>query len=197
MADPSKSAYNDFAKAAIKAGRTANGVFAARIMWGTMDELVLGLTSSDRPSDEPATTVLGRVFGPLEYVYLRREDIVAQAVSLLIAEQTQLWHQTEERPGAMAAEPSYNFEAIKERVQALQADNRAWEAWFTANGVMPHRVVYSDLERRPEAAIQGILNHLGVALPRSITISTPDIRLAREINRQWISRYQREDDGDR
>ena len=30
----------DFVRTAIETGQTENGVFAARIMWGTMDELV-------------------------------------------------------------------------------------------------------------------------------------------------------------
>jgi len=32
--------YADFVRTAIETGQTENGVFAARIMWGTMDELV-------------------------------------------------------------------------------------------------------------------------------------------------------------
>ncbi len=32
--------YADFVRTVIEAVQTENGVFAARIMWGTMDELV-------------------------------------------------------------------------------------------------------------------------------------------------------------
>ena len=32
--------YADYVQAALAAGRTDNGVFAARIMWGTLDEVI-------------------------------------------------------------------------------------------------------------------------------------------------------------
>jgi trehalose 2-sulfotransferase len=88
--------YADYVRAAIAAGSTDNGVFAARIMWGTLDELVAklaplypGLTGSD-------LDLLSRVLGRMRFVYLRRGDVVAQAVSLLRAEQTDVWFETDQ-----------------------------------------------------------------------------------------------------
>lgn len=37
--------YTEFVRGAVRAGTTPNGVFAARIMWGTMDEIVEKLAS--------------------------------------------------------------------------------------------------------------------------------------------------------
>ena len=46
--------FGDFVRHALAAGRTANGVFGVRTMWGTMDELVaLPSASPMRKSCEP------------------------------------------------------------------------------------------------------------------------------------------------
>ena len=48
------SGYADFLNAALATGTTDNGVFAARIMWGTLEELVerLGTTFPDVAGDD-------------------------------------------------------------------------------------------------------------------------------------------------
>ena len=81
--------YAPFLTVVTGAGRTENGVFAARVMWN-LDELleklgrnlILGFLAG-RDLD-----LLTRGFGPLRFVYLRRRDALAQAVSWLRAEQT-------------------------------------------------------------------------------------------------------------
>lgn len=63
IADPSDGTlgYVDYFRAAVAAGSTANGVFAARIMWGTMDEViriargVLGFLGLDLPAGREIT----------------------------------------------------------------------------------------------------------------------------------------------
>jgi LPS sulfotransferase NodH len=80
--------YPDYVRAALAAGRTGNGVFGAKLMWGTLDELVvkLGRVFPDLAGDDAG--LLERAFGRTGFVFLRRADVVAQAVSWLRAEQT-------------------------------------------------------------------------------------------------------------
>ena len=92
IAGPDDSAfdYRQFVGAAREAGTTPNGVFGAKLMWGTLDEVVAKLAPDTTGADR---AVLTGVFGPLSFVYLRREDEVAQAVSWLRAEQTQITYE--------------------------------------------------------------------------------------------------------
>jgi LPS sulfotransferase NodH len=95
IASPSDGtfSYADYFRAAIAGGSTANGVFAARIMWGTLDEVAnLAPVYPDHPGSEAG--LLNAAFGRTRFVYLRRGDVVAQAVSLLRAEQTGVWFET-------------------------------------------------------------------------------------------------------
>lgn len=42
--------YADYVRAALAAGRTANGVFGAKLMWGTLDEVLAKLGGFTRTS---------------------------------------------------------------------------------------------------------------------------------------------------
>jgi len=82
--------YRSFVRAVRIAGSTPNGVFGARVMWGTMQRIVEGLDAAPRRHD---LDVLVDTFGPLRLVHLRRDDAVGQAVSWARAEQTGYWQE--------------------------------------------------------------------------------------------------------
>jgi trehalose 2-sulfotransferase len=82
--------YRQYVQAVSDAGRTPNGVFAARIMWGSLDHVVAELAGPDQPCD---LDVLQNALGPLAVIHLRRTDTVGQAVSWCRAEQTGFWQQ--------------------------------------------------------------------------------------------------------
>lgn len=128
IADPSDGTfgYAGYFRAAVAAGSTANGVFAARIMWGTMD----------------------------------------------------------------AAEPGFDFGQVRGLVRQIEEDNAAWEAWFTAEGIRPHRVLYEDLDDDPVGIASGVLGFLGLDLPAGREITVRHKRLADEFNAQWVESYR-------
>ena len=71
---------------AVRAFATAaNGVFAARVMWGSIERMVLGL---EKPADQTDLAMLEGALGRLTFVHLTRRDVAAQAVSWARAEQT-------------------------------------------------------------------------------------------------------------
>lgn len=185
--------YADFVDGALAAGRTGNGVFAARVMWGTLDELVdkLGAVHPDLAGDDLG--LLHRAFGPVRLVYLRRADAVAQAVSWLRAEQTDVWQDTNgsvrERP---EHEPHFDIGRIEGFVQMIEEHNTAWEQWFSSVGVHPHRVLYEDLDADPVAVTGGVLDYLGLAFAPRGEIVGRHRRLADEVSTQWVDRYRTE-----
>ena len=78
--------YVEFVRRARDHGSTANGVFAARVMWGTLAELVARLrpSLSGRVRTANDLDVLRAVLGALRFVHLWREDVLAQAVSVFL-----------------------------------------------------------------------------------------------------------------
>ena len=115
--------FDDYLRATQKAGSTPNGVFAARIMWGSIEEVFYSqptrTTSKEIASDRAK---LESLFGPLKFIQLRRDDHVAQAVSLFIAEHTNVWHKTRaDAEQGSETPPTYDFSAIHELVTEIKA----------------------------------------------------------------------------
>ena len=179
--------YHDYAAAAMAEGRTENGVFAARIMGGSLHVMIAklraarpGITGGDRD-------LLRQWFGRTRYVYLRRGDVLAQAVSLLRAEQTGVWHEDEIREGGGA--PRFDPREIRRLIQMLDEDNAAWQAWFAAQDIQPHPVWYEELAADPVGVARRVLEFLGLNLPAGRAIVARHQRLADELNAEWIDRY--------
>jgi Stf0 sulphotransferase len=74
-----------------------------------MDEVTAHLTPVYPGHAGSAADLLGAAFGRTRFVYLRRGDVVAQAVSLLRAEQTGVWSETADERQEPTAEPSFDF----------------------------------------------------------------------------------------
>lgn len=185
--------YADYFRAAIAAGRTANGVFAARIMWGTMEEVTANLASvyPERAGSDPG--LLSAAFGRTRFVCLRRGDVVAQAVSLLRAEQTGVWSPTARERQEPEGKPSFDFGQVRERVRLIEDHNAAWDEWFASAGIQPYPVQYEDLDADPVRIARSVLGFLGLGLPADREIAVRHRRLADEVNARWIESYRRQE----
>jgi LPS sulfotransferase NodH len=180
--------YGDYVRAAVVAGSTPNGVFGARIMWGTLEEIVAKLGTVYPDLGGADLDLLTRAFGGSQFVHLWREDIVAQAVSWARAEQTSFWQDGDTAlPGH---ESRFDFEQIHALVQTIAAHNAAWRDWFDAFDVQPHPVRYEDLVADPAGVTRGILDFLGLHLPADRVIVPGTRRQADQITYDWIARYR-------
>jgi trehalose 2-sulfotransferase len=175
--------YRSFVSAARRAGSTPNGVFASRVMWGTMQRLVGGIGG---PPGRRDLEVLVDAFGPLRLVHVRREDVVGQAVSWVRAEQTGYW-QDGDRP---SAQPRFDPGHIDELVRTIRDHNAAWSSWFAEQGVEPHPVTYEEVVGDPRLAVRGILDHLGLELSADWRPAPRQRRQADEVNADWVRRYR-------
>ncbi|MEV6932550.1 Stf0 family sulfotransferase [Dactylosporangium sp. NPDC051485] len=187
--------YADYAQAARAAGSTPNGVFGAKLMWGTLDEVVdkLGAIHRDLAGDDVA--LLNRAFGRTRFIYLRRHDVLAQAVSWLRAEQTNTWFiggngEISGNSGNRQA-PRFDAGAIRRFMDMIEEHNAAWEAWFASWGIQPYRVTYEHLDDDMVITTRGILEFLGIDAPdRASAIAARHRRQADGLNQQWIEQYQ-------
>jgi trehalose 2-sulfotransferase len=183
--------YADYLRSVLAAGRSDNGVFGARIMWGTMTEVVSKLrTASAEPSGSDLD-VLEHAFGQLRFIYLRRDDVVAQAVSWCRAEQTSIWFEMTTSVRELPVEqPRFDLSEIEEFHQRIIEHNAAWGNWFDTVGVVPYQVRYEDLDVDPVGTAERVLDYLDIDLPRGCTVDVRHRRLADDVNTQWIERYR-------
>ncbi|WP_043673625.1 Stf0 family sulfotransferase [Streptomyces xylophagus] len=188
--------YGDFVRAALVAGRTGNGVFGAKLMWGTHAELASRLAGLHPELAGDELRLLEREFGTrLRFVQLWRDDTLAQAVSWLRAEQTGVWFvggrgEISGGQGSADGRPRFDRDALTRILRTIDEHNTGWERWFEGYGVQPHRIRYEDLSADPEAVTLRVLDFLGLALPAGRHITPSHHRQADRLNEEWIARYR-------
>ncbi|MFF4616140.1 Stf0 family sulfotransferase [Nonomuraea jabiensis] len=167
-----------FVRAVCDVATTENGVFGVRIMWGSLERVTDGLRGS---RDETDIATLERALGPLTLIHLRREDLVAQAVSWSRAEQTGYWQQGDEA----SRRPHENVDQMRRLLETIRQHNRAWESWFHSQGVSPHEVTYEQLVGDPGAVVEGIAARLRIDVPPGWQPTSTHRKQADEVNEKW------------
>lgn len=182
-----------YLNAVVAAGKGRTGIFGLRLMRENLNELsaILDQVFPQLPSDRAR---LERAFGRILYIHLSREDKLAQAISLVKAEQTGLWHMapdgTEIERLAPPEEPQYDFERINREVLQLEGHDTAWISWFDAQGIEPLRIGYETLSANPAAALTSICEALGIQPPNARDVSPGVAKLADETSLDWMRRYR-------
>ncbi|MEP3279923.1 MAG: Stf0 family sulfotransferase [Stappiaceae bacterium] len=179
-------------EAARLAGRGGTDIFGLRLMRKSFDFLMekLALLHPGLPSDAARFEA---AFGRTGYIHLTRSDKVAQAVSLVMATQTGLWHKasdgTELERTAPPQEPTYNADEIAGHVAELKSYDGDWEQWFEQQRIDPIRVSYEELSANPGDTLRQILMRLGLDPEMAKGISPGVAKLADETSRSWVERF--------
>lgn len=188
----------DYMWAASNAGRTENGVFGARVMWGSMEPLVEKLKIVYPDGGSQPLTLLEGAFGNTRFVHLRRENVLAQAISWLRAEQTDVWHRSASVSSPLQAyAPRFDYGQLRRYSALIEAHNEAWDAWFTEADIRPYALTYEELDNDPVGTIQALLGFLGLQVPAGVEIFASTRRLADRITVEWMERYTAIEAGER
>ena len=183
--------YAAFVRAARAAGTTPNGIFGAKLMWGTLDEVVTKLAPDTTGAD---LGVLEAAFGEVRFVYLHREDVLAQAVSWLRAEQTGTWQASAPAgPGTPASEPRYDAAGVTALLATIAEHNAAWREWFAAYRITPYEITYERLTADLAGTTRGVLTYLGLDPAAARPVRARHRRQGDRLNDEWVTRYRAED----
>jgi LPS sulfotransferase NodH len=181
-----------YLKAVIKAGKGGTDVFGLRLMRENLEGLsaLIERSSPHLPSDKAR---LEAAFGNILYIHLAREDKLAQAVSMVKAEQTGLWHiapdGTELERLAPPKNPEYDFDRIARKVAELEQYDAAWVSWFDRQGIEPLRIGYERLSTSPAEILTLICDALGVPAPAHESVRPGVAKLSDETSADWMRRY--------
>lgn len=181
--------------AAIRAGRAGTPIFGLRLMRENLEALMAMIANvhGPLPSDRAR---FERAFGRTLFIHLRREDKLAQAISLVKAEQTGLWHVapdgTEIERLAPHREPDYDFERLSRKLAELEGYDAAWNRWFDAEGIEPLRIGYERLSADPAAELARICAALRIAAPPAAEVRPGVAKLADATSAEWMRRYREE-----
>ncbi len=186
--------------AVLKHGSAGTALFGCRIMWGSLGGLSNRLDLL-YPGLGGAVERIERAFGPTLYVHLTRKDKVAQAVSLLKAVQSGLWHKNSDgtlREGCDRPQPtSYDTRRIAAHVADLERDDEAWRSWFSGSEIAPVTVDYDALIADPGRAVADVLSALGLDRALAARVKPRTARLADDESLDWVRRFRAEANPDR
>ena len=174
-------------------GNAGTGCFGMRIMWSDMAAFLERLRRL-YPNVDSDVDGLRNVFGVERFVYLSRDDRVAQAVSLVLANQTGLWHRhadgSERERSASPTPPRYDHDAINAALCLLDAEAVGWSAWFDEGEIVPLAITYEELAANPSDTLVKVIEHVGGCA--TTPIETRTSKLATKLNAEWSARFRRE-----
>jgi LPS sulfotransferase NodH len=181
--------FADHMRAAVAEGSTPNGVFGTKVMWDyfgyLLDNLAALPTNRGRSLSDRA--LLERAFPNLRYVWIRREDVIAQAVSWARAIQTNQWSTNDQ--AHTDRRPRFDFAQIQALVHKATEHQLAWKCWFDAHGIEPFRISYEELVADMQVVTRQVLAFLGVNLPDA-QIEPEGGKQADALNARWAGRYR-------
>lgn len=131
-----------------------------------------------------------QALGPLKFIYVTRDDVVAQAVSMAKAIQTNAW-MSFLRPRRMPL--FYDFEFINACMEEIERQNEGWRSWFSEHGVEPLRVRYEDLIAGESLIIDRVVRFLGAENDEAEHVDLPEVEPQSDAtNSEWIRRFRAE-----
>lgn len=174
-------------------GQGGTPVFGLRLMYESLQGLMAYLRRvlPPRPNDH---AYLVDAFGPVRFVHLHRRDTVGQAISLMRAEQSGLWHRAadgsdiERMPPT--ATPGYDFDRLHHHADRLHSDKAGWKTWFAEQRIEALDISYEALAADPLRVLADLHVDLGLSKP-AIAAAPTDV-LRDDLSEDWRRRYMQD-----
>ena len=186
-----------------------NAVFHSAIATGTKHPDMFGLRMQ-RPSFDyfmqQVSKVSGHrsadidkiqsVFGRTAIIHLSRQDKLHQAISLVKAKQTGLWHMAAngrelERLTPPQA-PVYSTALIREQIAELTEYDNQWINWFEQENIEPLHVSYEALSANAIEVLHDILDFLHINRDNLKAVEPTVAKMSDQTNRDWARQYRSE-----
>jgi LPS sulfotransferase NodH len=170
--------FDEYTERLFQVRTSRNGIFSVKAHAHHFSEM---LTKS---------RVLARAVGSAQFIYINRQDKIAQAVSMAKALQTNAWNSFE-RPRNVPL--FYSFDFIQACLDETMAQTKAWWRWFNDNGVQPHVINHEEFTQDGPAHVARLAKWVGAEdVAASAVTPLLTARQADSINEEWISRYKGE-----
>jgi LPS sulfotransferase NodH len=139
--------------------------------------------------------LLRSFYEPLDLVvWLKREDFVAQAISLALAQATHVWHVRDDGDGALQArhaEAAFDARAIIEQVRNIMNQEYYWRLYFERTDAPRVDLTYEGLARNADDGVQAIADAFKLSFKRRR--SEPHLRKGVSgIAETWRTRFEDE-----
>jgi trehalose 2-sulfotransferase len=177
---PSHALRDEYLRQLWKIRTSHNGVFGLKLH-GSHLSAALG------DDGEPLIALRGQ-----SWLWIRRRNRIAQAISYLLADQTGVWIVDGDwLPTRMpSGTPQYDVDGIRSRLSQITAEEDLWDQFFSSDTPESvHMVWYEELVRDYARELGKVLEYLSIAPPAFYP--DPGIgRQAGDLNKQWEERFR-------
>ncbi len=174
-------------------GTTSNGVFGVKLHWDHM-KLLTKIARTDPTLKSKSNIEILTLFFPNPcFVFIRRDNLTKQAISVEIGHQTGIYMIPKDFSGKLTYKDKKLFFKplnIYRYKQGLQARNNNWRSFFSNNNLPFFEVVYEDFVREFTPTIRQVIEFSGVVLPEEgIEISQATKKQGDKTNENWFRYY--------
>lgn len=130
-----------------------------------------------------------RCFQDPNYIFVRRRNTVAQAISLSIAVQSRRWTSLHAQSDA---ELRYDPDQIVKALRNITMANALFEIFFELHGIDPIRIVYEDVESDASKIGEIVQERLGISFSEQAASTLPVTKQRAFVNGEWEVRFRAE-----
>jgi len=152
---------------------------------------------SDMSQASAAYSLFQSQLPDLRLIWLRRENMVARAISHFRAKLTGVWHQagssSNSAPAKRIPDSALEFDLHEiHRFYCLGAfQEKSWQQFFKENNITPHCVVYEELETNYESTVRGVFEFLGIDSSKTPVPKPSLLKQSDALSEDWEQRYRK------
>lgn len=180
----------------VRAGSEYGGIFAASLHWFQLGHALA--TFAREPGDEARlrpVEIFRGFFPQIRFVWLRRDNLVAQAISHYVAISTGMWGQRADRAApqrSIESEAPYHFPEIDRLVRHAKTGEDGWRAVLADARESTLELTYEQLAGDIDAAVRKIFDHVGVSFGAA-SVPEPVLRKQSTVWSRELERRYREE----
>ncbi len=133
--------------------KSNQGIFGAKLTWDHKNALFAKIIDDFRDDRYFLDFFLNS-----KWIYLRRKDRLAQAVSLWRAHKSGKWLSTSAVTGD--DRPVYDFCGILHRLQSILTEEYLWSDYFLRHDISPLQIFYEDFIENPRQTILDVMRYV-------------------------------------
>lgn len=122
------------------------------------------------------------------FFWLRRENIIRQAVSWHVAVTSGIWHSSNR--GKKPRNVAYDYDEIAWKVAFIEGMDARYQSWFRWRGIKPMMIWYHEVVNDPENVLRRMFYHLELPLPKVIPVKSTLKKLDDIRKDQYVERFQ-------
>ena len=185
-----------------KRSQGSNGISSIKIMANQLPAVEEGLATFLDPKTDCSFPSVAAAFTSSKWVWLKRDNIVAQAISRVMAKQTSINHATgtseqDHFAGNLLKgykddynkNSVYRFEAILNQVVSIELENLCWRRFFQTASIVPLILVYEDIIAGQDMYHLGLIADL-VNIDNCINkVPRRMVKLSNSVSIEWEERF--------